>query len=1100
MKMESYMELTQSKDNQNWYKTLIGLHITKEGLVDFVIDVMKCFHRRTFDDINRKNGRPIGTVCKMCSKKDLKSPHYVCPNNICVQFYKQLKQAARGREISWSNTDPTKWCTDFWEVAKCFLPPEGYRDANCPQETDFNGIVNLIANCRQFETHFADDLTKASNKCIKARKIANNTRHSSSLQIDDITLQENLDTMKDLLWDSKRLATDPKATSAVTKLTQLENDQLLMTEADIRTVVRITTEGLSDKIEELRSLEKSLIHYMEEVQKNIMQCGIPEHISNVYENKKSGLRNDLHEFNSEMHCTSSISPMIQEKRSKIVDFYVAPSIETISTNRRYSCKGDHISGKGSVSTFREIFNSAKGKSRYVYVSAKAGAGKTAFCQYVAAIWCALQRNDKEEIQTFKKNNKTGHFEDICVLKEYDFLFFVSLREIRDQLCDVDDMIFQQIVTNLSGGHMYDPSLLKEILRNESCLIVIDGLDEWKHPLSCKVQPNNVPHFKVRPNCTCLITSRPWKLSECRLKESDLTVCIEINGIKGVRNDLLTEYVTSCLNSKYGKTKDVAEFRKVMESSFLETPHQDDSIPMGCSIANICSIPVMLMHILCLWYDDVSFGKSKCETYCNMISLLIEMANMDTSVEYNGDFELIGSESLPNCILENKVCTENSTILVGLGRLAFKTLFAESREDTVTFTEDIVSECFMNSEVSIESLLKIGILSRCTITCNASSQPVRYSFLHKSYQEMLCALFVSSLDVTSPEKPSVFKRMEDCLVDLDRIFDMSEIFVFICGMNAELAKLFSEKISDSCSYCLSKNFNEYQNGQMIKALQEMMSSGLEESKNNGFLQTEIIFKHVYLDDSTDNVHLGAIVDFNINRITTLYTKHYGNTQKVIEIINNSHHCLKYMSLSSVTFECQEERVFTYDQLSILSLRDSIINGPLQLCCPHVSTCEIEHVQIQEDVDFSACHQLSVIQLKNVTIGGMLKASSCFHLWSLCLKDVSFSGLIDLSFCSQLSILKVEDVILPGNLDLSSCPQIIRIKLKNVTLKGSIDISSCPKLSALKVKNVNFDGTLCLPARSQLNCLKLENITMNSDLNLFSCVEAVIIEDTKRVTGW
>ncbi|WAR18376.1 hypothetical protein MAR_000214, partial [Mya arenaria] len=385
--MESYMELTQSKDNQNWYKTLIGLHITKEGLVDFVIDVMKCFHRRTFDDINRKNGRPIGT---------------------------------------------------------------------------------------------------------------------------------------------------------------LENDQLLMTEADIRTVVRITTEGLSDKIEELR--------------------------------------NDLHEFNSEMHCTSSISPMIQEKRSKIVDFYVAPSIETISTNRRYSCKGDHISGKGSVSTFREIFNSAKGKSRYVYVSAKAGAGKTAFCQYVAAIWCALQRNDKEEIQTFKKNNKTGHFEDICVLKEYDFLFFVSLREIRDQLCDVDDMIFQQIVTNLSG--------------------------------------------------------------ECRLKESDLTVCIEINGIKGVRNDLLTEYVTSCLNSKYGKTKDVAEFRKVMESSFLETPHQDDSIPMGCSIANICSIPVMLMHILCLWYDDVSFGKSKCETYCNMISLLIEMANMDTSVEYNGDFELIGNVTSP----------------------------------------------------------------------------------------------------------------------------------------------------------------------------------------------------------------------------------------------------------------------------------------------------------------------------------------------------------------------------------------------------------------------------------------------------------------------
>ena len=55
---------------------------------------------------------------------------------------KQKSQSFKGP--SWINTDAPNWCTDPWQIAKCYLSKDGYKDVNQAEDTDFNKIINFI--------------------------------------------------------------------------------------------------------------------------------------------------------------------------------------------------------------------------------------------------------------------------------------------------------------------------------------------------------------------------------------------------------------------------------------------------------------------------------------------------------------------------------------------------------------------------------------------------------------------------------------------------------------------------------------------------------------------------------------------------------------------------------------------------------------------------------------------------------------------------------------------------------------------------------------------------------------------------------------------
>lgn len=44
---------------------------------------------------------------------------------------------------SWKNTDSRQWCTDIWQLARCFMPSDGYKNKDSAENTDFKGLINV---------------------------------------------------------------------------------------------------------------------------------------------------------------------------------------------------------------------------------------------------------------------------------------------------------------------------------------------------------------------------------------------------------------------------------------------------------------------------------------------------------------------------------------------------------------------------------------------------------------------------------------------------------------------------------------------------------------------------------------------------------------------------------------------------------------------------------------------------------------------------------------------------------------------------------------------------------------------------------------------
>ncbi|WAR15828.1 hypothetical protein MAR_030422, partial [Mya arenaria] len=76
-----------------------------------------------------------------------------CPNRICEDFRDKICELHRYGRPSWKNTRAELWCTNHFEVAKCFMA-EGYEDVTSFKNLDLNGTLDLVVNCTEYESYF----------------------------------------------------------------------------------------------------------------------------------------------------------------------------------------------------------------------------------------------------------------------------------------------------------------------------------------------------------------------------------------------------------------------------------------------------------------------------------------------------------------------------------------------------------------------------------------------------------------------------------------------------------------------------------------------------------------------------------------------------------------------------------------------------------------------------------------------------------------------------------------------------------------------------------------------------------------------------------
>lgn len=898
----------------NWIKANIATNYAKEGVQNFVLKVITNFHEHILDDIRKQTDGNLCSQCTLgqifpcftknvCVKKkgncELHSAKRFrpCPNKVCEHIKNEIRKAHEYGYPIWKNTRPENWCTNAWELAKCYMPV-GYSNCTGIADTDFNGIVSVVANQKVFNLACEKDVLS------KVRNTTNEVRHSPNLFIEEGKLKEHMENLVDFL----NAVGEPKVsktTEAVKRIDKLRQDTLQISIDDKREVVKTAIRETSKKHQRdiLHQVEKALSKIqiatqtsLEEIEQKTKHAvvSIPE---DVYQELKNNLKEDLVVFNEQYHSTLPVSPLIEEHDVPLTEFYVQPIIE--STDAQNTAVRNSWTEPGSkIASLQDVFKTQEKSARFrnIYLSSVAGMGKTAFCKSLVMIWCQSQKPDENLIFCEA---------DIIAMKDFEFVFLIPLRETCRLHCDVEDMIYHQIIQHLSCGHEYSRKFLSAILHREECLIILDGLDEWKHPRKrkcCCQTLTSIPHRKVHKHCTILSTTRPWKLGVLKLKASQIDKHLRITELGKTSTEKLIKNSISKLNPKETHINAVAsDFNNEVQKK---------------SLNKLKSFPLILSYLVCLWSQESCLGDSRCEIYSNLIGLHLSKG------KERKHSQLIKPPSIkkrkidmPDAVRKNVFCEQYFIFLTKLGHLAFETYIDyRNREYSLVFDKDVATNLLGNSYYKFS--LSCGLLTEHRIMGRYMTRRYRVAFAHKSFQEFLAALYI----FTDPHEPSTRKPIdfiEDLCNSFENILSISEFIIFLSGLCPQKATLLFQKLrgviskspktsgyrSDMGSWNYFVGYNEN-----MKKMQNLYTGCVEECTDNTreWLAIEVedfIIDCDYKNEKYKSI-LQRLIEENRHTIKSVKVRDI-RTRESFEVISNMLKCKEIQGLEKIDLKCNFE---------------------------------------------------------------------------------------------------------------------------------------------------------------------------------------------------
>ena len=112
---------------------------------------------------------------------------------------------------------------------------------------------------------------------------------------------------------------------------------------------------------------------------------------------------------------------------------------------------------------------------------------------------------------------------------------------------------------------------------------------------------HIPHCRARPLCITVTTSRPWKLDVAGLKPGEIDQKLELNGLGDDLLEHLISKVVCKLNELYGKDMKANVFKYELQNKKLIV---------------LSKVPIVVMQLLTVWFDNEPLGESQCEIYSN----------------------------------------------------------------------------------------------------------------------------------------------------------------------------------------------------------------------------------------------------------------------------------------------------------------------------------------------------------------------------------------------------------------------------------------------------------------------------------------------------
>ncbi|WAR29493.1 hypothetical protein MAR_003061 [Mya arenaria] len=245
------------------------------------------------------------------------------------------------------------------------------------------------------------------------------------------------------------------------------------------------------------------------------------------------------------------------------------------------------------------------------------------------------------------------------------------------------------------------------------------------------------------------------------------------------------------------------------------------------------------------------------------------------------------------------------IVIKMAHLAFTTLFSIDQTSALVFKKvDILSH------ENLLFVLKSGILQE-TKARSLLRKSSNYSFIHKTVQEFLAAIYMSY-------HPEEFHRVFLPFYQKNGdVSDISQVFVFMCGLNIKLANEMSALISDIPHHLLFRSDGSHR----------VIVSGYKEAKASQVLDIQLLLYDFYFRlETIDTGVLNDLLAMNKSKVRSISTSSETNQATLQEVFSNSTDTLTEVFIYDVAgkYDLSACNFLTSLSISGSKLTDIVVN--------------------------------------------------------------------------------------------------------------------------------------------------------------------------------